>query len=45
VGAYIADLAVENTVILELKAVSELSPVMDAQAINYLKLSGLPVGF
>ena len=45
VGAYIADLVVEDTVILELKAVAQLSPVMDAQVINYLKLSGQPVGF
>ena len=45
VGAYIADLVVAGTIILELKAVKELSPVMDAQIINYLKLSELPVGY
>ena len=45
VGAYIADLVVEETIILELKAVKALSPVMEAQIINYLKLSGLPVGY
>jgi GxxExxY protein len=45
VGAYLADLVVEGTIILELKSVAALTPVMDAQVINYLKLSGLPVGY
>ena len=45
VGAYLADLVVEGTIILELKAVRTLSAVMEAQIINYLKLSGLPVGY
>jgi len=45
VGAYIADLVVEGVMILELKSVKELSEVMEAQIINYLKLSGLPVGY
>ncbi len=45
VGAYIADLVVEGTVILELKSVKELTSAMEAQIINYLKLSGLPVGY
>jgi GxxExxY protein len=45
VGAYVADLVVENTVILELKSVKSLSATMEAQLINYLKLSGLPVGY
>jgi len=45
VGAYLADLVVEGTMILELKSVTALTPVMDAQLINYLKLSGLPVGY
>ena len=44
-GAYIADLVVDNKIILELKAVSSLSPVMDAQIINYLRLSKVPVGY
>jgi GxxExxY protein len=30
---------------LELKSVAALTPVMDAQLINYLKLSGIPVGY
>jgi GxxExxY protein len=45
IGTYIADIVVENTIILELKAVRELNPVMFAQLINYLKLSGLQVGY
>jgi GxxExxY protein len=45
VGAYFADLVADNTVIIELKSVSKLNEVMEAQLINYLKLSGLPVGY
>ena len=45
VGGYIADIVVENTIILELKSVSALNKVMEAQLINYLKLSRLPVGY
>lgn len=43
--AYVADIVVENTVILELKSVKALSPVMEAQLINYLRLSRIPVGY
>jgi GxxExxY protein len=45
IGAYIADLVVDNKIIVELKSVSRLTPVMDAQIINYLHLSGLQVGY
>jgi GxxExxY protein len=45
VGAYFADLVVDNSIILELKSVKALNEVMEAQVINYLKLSGLPVGY
>jgi GxxExxY protein len=45
VGAYIADLVVDNALILELKAVSQLVDVMSKQIINYLKLSGMEVGY
>jgi GxxExxY protein len=45
VGAYIADLVVDNTIIIELKSVSKLKEVMEAQLLNYLKLSGLSVGY
>jgi GxxExxY protein len=44
-GAYIADLVVEDKLILELKSVSKLTPVMEAQLLNYLRLSKLRVGY
>lgn len=45
VGAYIADLVVSDSIILELKSVQQLTNVMEAQIINYLKLSKLTVGY
>ncbi len=45
VGAYFADIVVENTIIVELKSVVRLNECMEAQTINYLHLSGLPVGY
>ena len=45
VGAYIADMVLYNKIIIELKSVSKLNEVMSAQLLNYLKLSGLPVGY
>lgn len=39
-----ADLVVENKVIVELKSVTEMNPIFDAQLISYLSLSGLPAG-
>lgn len=44
-GAYIADMVVEGRVILELKSVTKLSTAMEAQLLNYLKLSGVSVGY
>ncbi|MDD3235744.1 MAG: GxxExxY protein [Candidatus Cloacimonetes bacterium] len=41
---YRADLIVENTVIVELKAVKELLPVFEAQVMSYLKLSNSQLG-
>jgi GxxExxY protein len=41
VGTYIADILVENDVILELKTVDCISDVHRAQTINYLKATGL----
>lgn len=43
VGEFFVDLLVENQVILELKAVQNLEDVHIAQAMNYLKASGLPL--
>jgi GxxExxY protein len=44
-GAYIADLVVENSIIVELKSVNQLNSVMEAQLLNYLRLSRVPVGY
>ena len=41
---YIADFVIDNSVILELKAVSEMTSSYEAQVINYLKATGLHVG-
>jgi GxxExxY protein len=41
VGAYAADMLVENAVLVELKAVSALDAVHRAQCINYLKATRL----
>jgi GxxExxY protein len=41
---YRLDLLVENTVILELKTVSALLPIHEAQLVTYLKLTGKPIG-
>ena len=38
------DLVVENLVIVELKAVSQLEPIHEAQLLTYLKLAGLKLG-
>ncbi len=44
VGEYYADLVVENQVIVELKAVSKLANVYDAQLLNYLRATHFEVG-
>ena len=44
VGEYLADLLVENKVIVELKTVENLDKNHEAQLINYLKATGLHVG-
>jgi GxxExxY protein len=40
----IVDIMVENSVILELKAVEGILPVHQAQLLSYLRLTGKPVG-
>ncbi|MCR9172807.1 MAG: GxxExxY protein [bacterium] len=39
-----ADIAVNDKIILELKAVSELSPIHTAQLITYLKMTDMKLG-
>ena len=41
---YFSDFVVDNKVIVELKAVTEMSTVFEAQTINYLKATGIKVG-
>jgi len=38
------DILVENTVVVECKAVSQYNPVFAAQCLTYLRLKNLPVG-
>lgn len=44
VGRYVADMVVENKIILELKAVQSLRTEHEWQLINYLKATGIEVG-
>ena len=44
VGAYMADLVVSDTVIVEIKAAKALAVEHEAQLINYLRATQLPVG-
>jgi len=43
VGYYLADLVVEDTVVVELKAVHGMDPVHEAQCLNYLRASSLKI--
>ena len=42
--AYQPDFICFNEIIIEIKAISELSGVEEAQLINYLKATGLKIG-
>ena len=44
VGEYLADLLIENSIIVELKAVKHLEKEHMAQLINYLKATNTPNG-
>jgi len=41
---YRLDMVVEDSVIVDIKAVEELTPLHTAQVLSYLRLAGLPVG-
>ncbi len=45
VGEFRADIVVEGKIIIEIKAVNKLLPVHEAQLLNYLKATGLRIGF
>ena len=44
VGNYVADIVVGGKVIVEIKAVKELSDIHEVQLVNYLKATGIEVG-
>jgi GxxExxY protein len=43
-AGYRLGMVVEDTVVVELKAIEALAPIHQAQIISYLKLSGKPIG-
>jgi len=43
-AGYRIDILVENLIIIELKAVKEISPLHIAQTLSYIKLSNLKLG-
>jgi len=44
VGDYYADMVVDDKIVVEVKAVSEISAAHEVQLVNYLKATGLNVG-
>jgi GxxExxY protein len=44
VGEFVADIVVNDTVIIELKAVRQLAKAHEVQLVNYLSATGKPVG-
>lgn len=44
VGDFVADMVVENKVLIELKAMKNLLPEHQAQIINYLRATGIDIG-
>ena len=41
---YRADIVVDSTILLEIKAIDSLLPIHDAQLLSYLKLGGWKIG-
>ena len=44
-GYYIADMVIEDKIIIELKAVSQLNSVMEAQLMNYMNIAKIKLGY
>jgi len=44
IGRYVADILVEDKIILELKVVDKITDIHIAQTINYLKITGQKLG-
>ncbi|NDI76269.1 GxxExxY protein [Psychrilyobacter piezotolerans] len=44
IGDYVADIVVENSIILELKTVEKITGIHIAQTMNYLKITGMKLG-
>lgn len=44
VGDYYADMIVDDKIIVEVKAVSKIQPIQEAQLVHYLKATGINVG-
>jgi len=44
VGEFVADIVVDNTIILELKSVRRLTQRHEVQLVNYLVATGKPIG-
>ncbi len=44
VGDYFADLIVDDKIIVEVKAVSNLAAIHEVQLVNYLKATGVQIG-
>jgi GxxExxY protein len=44
VGEYLADILVEDRVIIEIKTVENLDKIHEAQLLNYMKATGIQVG-
>ncbi|MBN2627399.1 MAG: GxxExxY protein [Spirochaetales bacterium] len=44
-GYYIADMVVEEKVIIELKAVTQLHECMEAQLLNYMNIAKIKLGY
>jgi len=45
VGDYFADIVVDASIILELKTVTKIIPINEAQLLHYLKSTGLKTGY